>query len=772
MNAKHIKEVPEYITEQKRQRDGSTKLEQIPRRAVAPYNFVELPNKIVLAESLPPGDRYHANRYTGKIECTLTTESPLYIRCGLNPPDFAKFSDKSTSIDELKELSKEERARRTDFFQSPGATVPLIPGSSLRGMLRTLVEVASFSKITPVSDHQRLFFRAVATDPKKDSLAAEYKHFVKPETVQAGYLRKDIEGWYILPAKTNKNVTFAWIEEANIPQSVLPDNRRFNSADYEPQYIPVSYASIYEKSNDRARPKRKFATDVDNPDRHLEKGVLVTSGNMKQGSDPSPRHNHCLVFDCLVFEPSDTSEKLRIDPLAVQHYCNALTEFQKDTPFNKETGILEELENRVVFYYPPEPKKPVGFFGQSPNFRIPYSPEGNGHASTVADFIPGALRDSSAMDLADAIFGFVRQHKQNGTKTQACAGRVFISDAKYETAENGIWERVITPQILGGPKPTTFQHYLVQPEETGADKPKLKHYASQPPSLNSADETTSGETVIRGHKLYWHKGNVGINKIQQISRKEIEEKKTQYTEIKPIKKGVSFAFTIHFENLSVVELGAVLWVLNIAQDEKYRLSLGMGKPLGMGAVKIAHMLCLSDRQQRYSQLFDKSNTNWEKAEEPASEQFLTDCIQAFETYVLDNISPDDYPDQVERVQLSHLKEIPRIEMLLAMLRWDKIPPDEQTRHMQIDRVEQPRIGKDKNEYKERPVLPTPLQIMNIPDRRRLPSKNTSDMERDRSSSLDRRTKGHTEVKRRDDRPKNSDGSGGNPALQRPTKPKR
>jgi CRISPR-associated protein (TIGR03986 family) len=764
MIPKHIDKVPDFLPDSK----GNP----IPRKAVAPYNFVELPSKVVEVseDSLPSGNRYHSNkdvelpRHTGRIECTLTTESPLYIRCGLTPADFSKFGDKSTSVTDLPE-DAEERARRTDFFRSPGATVPLIPGSSLRGMLRTLVEVASFSKITPVSDHQRLFFRAVATDPKKDSLAAEYKHFVKPETVQAGYLRKDTVGWYIQPAKTNKNVTFAWIEEANIPQSVLPDNRRFNSADYEPQYIPVSYASIYEKSNDRARPKRKFATDVDNPDRHSEKGVLVTSGNMKQSDDPSPRQNHCLVFDCLVFEPSDTSKKLRIDPTAVQHYCNALTEFQKDTPFSKETGILEELENRVVFYYPPEAGKLVGFFGQSPNFRIPYSPEGNGHASTVADFIPGALRDLSVMDLADAIFGFVRQCKQDGTKTQTRAGRVFISDAKYEAAENGIWERVITPQILGSPKPTTFQHYLVQPEETGADKPKLKHYASQPPSPNSADETTPGETVIRGHKLYWHKGNVGINKIQQISRKDIEEKKTQYTEIKPIKKGVSFAFTIRFENLSVVELGALLWVLNVAQNEKYRLSLGMGKPLGMGAVRITHTLCLSDRQQRYSKLFNNNDKDWEKAENPAPEQVLTDCIQAFEIYVLDNISPDDYPNKVERAQLSHLKEIPRIEMLLAMLRWDEIPPAEQTRYMQIDRVEQPRIGKDKNEYKERPVLPTPLQIMNIPDRRRLPSlpKNTSEMERDRPSPP---------IKKRDDRPKNSDGGGGNPVLQRPTKPKR
>jgi hypothetical protein len=64
MNPKHIDKVP------------------ADRRAIAPYNFVELPEKVVDAESLPDGDRYHSDRHTGKIECTLTTESPLYTRCG------------------------------------------------------------------------------------------------------------------------------------------------------------------------------------------------------------------------------------------------------------------------------------------------------------------------------------------------------------------------------------------------------------------------------------------------------------------------------------------------------------------------------------------------------------------------------------------------------------------------------------------------------------------------------------------------------------------
>ena len=59
---------------------------------------------------------------------------------------------------------------------------------------------------------------------------------------------------------------------------------------------------------------------------------------------------------------------------------------------------------------------------------------------------------------------------------------------------------------------------------------------------------------------------------------------------RPVRAGVSFSFDIRFENLSTVELGAVLWVLRIAADERYRLKLGMGKPLGLGAVHILSLI--------------------------------------------------------------------------------------------------------------------------------------------------------------------------------------
>ncbi|MBK7477403.1 MAG: hypothetical protein IPI11_15905 [Haliscomenobacter sp.] len=53
--------------------------------------------------------------------------------------------------------------------------------------------------------------------------------------------------------------------------------------------------------------------------------------------------------------------------------------------------------------------------------------------------------------------------------------------------------RVTALKILGTPKPTTFQHYLVQPNGISTPAKKLKHWGD--------------DAIIRGYKQYWHRIN-------------------------------------------------------------------------------------------------------------------------------------------------------------------------------------------------------------------------------------------------------------------------
>ncbi len=667
------------------------------KKAVAPYNFVELPDKVVEVDkaSLRSHDRYYGDRYTGKIECTLTTSSPLYIRCGYTLDEYADFGEKL-----FHQLTEEQKSKRADFFKNPSNLKPVIPGSSLRGMLRTLVEIITFSKIDRVSGQNHFYFRAVAAeedDPLKQLYSDSHKD------IKAGYLKKDSQDqWFIVPAKEiRKKESFISVKEQQIKNS-LPSLITMEKSEYLPQYIPVSV---------NISSSGKITAISEDTNKLTTKGHLVTCGNMLETSNlteserlskingKSGRKKHYVVLD-----KDETKPAIYIEKYSVDNYCNSLTNFQNGklfesnpkNPFNIKMGLFDI--NRPIFYCQPTKGKLVTLFGQSPNFRIPFLPKENGEAATSRDFIPAHLKDpdkddnrETIIDIAEAIFGYVRGNKSDN---QSRSGRVSVSDAKCKSTGD-IWheQEPIIPQILASPKPTTFQHYLVQKEETKAEKPKLKHYAHKPVE----------ETVIRGHKLYWHKGS-SPNFKHQDRKKAENEQKTQITKIKPIKTGVSFEFTVHFENLSNIELGALLWVLDVAQDDQYRLSLGMGKPLGMGAVKIEHQLYLSKRQARYESLF--ANQSWKTGEELESDP---NFMSEFE---------NDMAVKLEHI--GSFKTHHRIKMLLSMLKWQDIPKVTDTRYMEIERENdkskgylcQPTKPNDKtvNEYKCRLVLPSPLDV--------------------------------------------------------------
>ncbi|MEI8259529.1 MAG: TIGR03986 family CRISPR-associated RAMP protein, partial [Deltaproteobacteria bacterium] len=158
---------------------------------------------------------------------------------------------------------------------------------------------------------------------------------------------------------------------------------------------------------------------------------------------------------------------------------------------------------------------------------------------------------------------------------------------------------MIWPKILGSPKVTTFQHYLTQ--EAPDQLAGLKHYATPP-----------AETAIRGHKLYWRRKGVDAASLKEAPEK-LADKESQHTGIKPVKPGVTFRFRVRFENLSDEELGALLWVLRLPAGHCH--ALGMGKPLGMGSVRITPTLVLSQPADRRATLFD-ARGNWALAEAP------------------------------------------------------------------------------------------------------------------------------------------------------------
>jgi len=100
--------------------------------ANAPYNFIPLNTKIVPSEhgkweKIPGFEKYQAGTLSGTIELKIKTQTPMYIRDAKTP-------------------SMEETAQPPSFFAPDGT--PKIPGSSLKGLIRSMVEITSYSKFS------------------------------------------------------------------------------------------------------------------------------------------------------------------------------------------------------------------------------------------------------------------------------------------------------------------------------------------------------------------------------------------------------------------------------------------------------------------------------------------------------------------------------------------------------------------------------------------------------------------------------------------------
>lgn len=704
------------------------------RIAIAPYNFIELPKKVVEAEPLPDqnfyyeyskhlvnGENIKIKRHTGRIECTLTTKSKLYNRCGWSPEDFAKYGETA-----FKDLPDEIQKLRATFFTNPATQGLIIPGSSIRGMLLTLVEIVSFSKIERVTNN-KLFYRSLGDQALRDIYQANFvdqlgqvqhsSHPLAPcyrSKVHTGFLRKRGNSYVIeecgygrIDRQPNNRVIPNLTNQPNLPtkplyQGTEPGKTPNWTYQHQTVYVDIDQSEqdyfFPRQTNRNGRQRhpnlylrfRNVHSASSTPAPGLQKGTLVITGDMQH------KHLEFVFLDEKVNEYPVNEEIIRRfqdDDQVTKWQADAYPKNKPSRACRQQDGYLRDGE--PVFFLLNNDGKTVRFFGRAQMFRLPYE-------NSPLNFVPSQLRDTSRTDIAEAIFGYVNGKEP---REKSCAGRVFISDCTLKPNQKEKIKSSLAkkPQsiLLSSPKPTTFQHYLVQQDVTQGN---LKHYASNPPTGNEP-----GETVIRGHKLYWHKPA----HIEDSS----DASDTQTSLIKPIDSGIEFTFTIRFENLSDVELGALLWVLSLSSDksqtletgkpgEKYCFSLGMGKPLGMGAVKIDYELYLSDRSERYKKLFD--GNLWHTDEQNHKNTEEADCVKAFENFILDQnkgISEDDHPDGH---RANRLKEVPRIEMLLAMLRCDFKLDEEQTRYMTIDQ----------KEYVNRPVLPTPLQVMGIPDNRR------------------------------------------------------
>ncbi len=192
-----------------------------------------------------------------------------------------------------------------------------------------------------------------------------------------------------------------------------------------------------------------------------------------------------------------------------------------------------------------------------------------------------------------ALFGMVRGK-------HAVASRVRFTDAivteKKENLSDYYDETVILPE-LAAPKLSATEFYLKKPDEADlwnydyAGRWNRKKDRKEKLKVAYPFYTFDNyNPKIRGRKFYWHQKIDKVLDIQGAVRvADVTAPKEDYKRrvaVRPVKKGITFLFKVYFNEITPDELKKLIWVLELGGSKDHAHKIGMGKPIGLGSVRI------------------------------------------------------------------------------------------------------------------------------------------------------------------------------------------
>lgn len=556
----------------------STHLEQTSSVAHAPFGFVPLSSHIfrppwagAVSQDLPFRDGLN-----GVINLEITAETPIFVRGATN---------------------------KQRFFEGPKGYA--LPGSSVRGAIRNVVEIASYGAMRRVNNH-----RYGVRDLQNQNLYVRHMAAIMPDLQGRNTpLPKVVAGW-LVRTPGGDGAAVARIHPCHFAKVdyrlLLGLARKLKVANYNPgarQGAASKYrrweagtGEAYAASErfsvkagvEKLRPRKKDWLDLDfGKVIGLDAGVagrLVFTGQPSEWSEDSvPRRagGHPKHHD-FVFYPPPPQDLAAGEGLEVTAETFAGFEFvhsdgaqqhsirSKGRIPNEEWGFWKPAFEKgiaVPVFFLPDGKGGVRAFGLAMMFRLAYD-------HSVHDAIANTQARPAATDgpdLADLIFGHVPlSRKGNGAELEPLLkGRVSFGLFSVKT---NVAPLPPVSAILGTPKASYYPSYVEQQDDRPGAAPRSK------------DEyrTFMDKGVrIRGYKRYRVQPDVMQAAGTQLGRVNTEVGTT----FQPLPKGTVFRGQLRIHNLRPAELGAILWALDFGGDDSCRHMLGMARSLGYGRVR-------------------------------------------------------------------------------------------------------------------------------------------------------------------------------------------
>lgn len=486
----------------------------------APFNFVPINKEVFFplwSEDISHDVPFEDGE-SGEIELSICAKSPIFIKDSEDEESFCNYKGKH-----------------------------YIPSSSVKGMIRSVLEIMSFSKIKFVDD---------ATYAVRDLRNRPlYMSKMTPENTFCGWLKKEGDSYKIEDCGIPFRIKYDEIDNKfniNFKQNFMQGT--FNNANSPYKEASKRYELLNNLANEDIFKKvYTFASigningkKVVNIDTTGDiKGCLVLTGQPsarnENGNRPSGK-----IYD-FVFEKKEEPAVFIIDKKVVENFKFAYFDSRDTQPKESPDWMYwkEKLYKgeKIPVFFQKEGTR-VEHFGLSYLYKLPYK-------HSVHDGIPNEHFEDR-LDLAESIFGYVN-------KKDALKGRVNFSHFRASSNVTSMERR---SEVLGTPRASYYPMYVQQ------------HDGNLYKTFMDADFS------IAGRKRYpIHKGNA-------TARTEDTGNENIGTTFTPLKEGIVFSGKMRYHNLKKAELGALLSAISFHNTANTFHSIGLAKALGYGKIKI------------------------------------------------------------------------------------------------------------------------------------------------------------------------------------------
>jgi CRISPR/Cas system CSM-associated protein Csm3 (group 7 of RAMP superfamily) len=508
---------------------------------------------------------YQTGRFSGRIRCTLECETPVAIGS-------AHTKNDQTKLTEVEPFAIDGR--------------PAIPASSLRGLVSSLAEAASNSALRVLSD---------STYSRRMEASEAFRSL--------GMVVIEDGKRYLRPLGSSRN--WRKLGEYWSDSSVTPPELRLLDKSLLAVVAPSSFSAdsgqVWEATEVRGKIvtlKRAGTLDafLKSPRRGLFGIIRVLGIQGREREMPqSKRWELFIPIDSIGPKIVDVeaaagdfevlaSERASVDPNLPFLWKGATSRTDSNKRFRLRAGDLvfyESKNGKVALSISQIWRRPIeqtthDFFGAVSPGLLPFGAE--------------KAKGRTSLTPAELLFGFVSQQRSANGETQGLGSRVRFG---FGLPIEATFEPQLRLRKLASPKPPSPEMYFHRSGDRAISKRTLR--ANDQPN---------------GRKLYVHHRPADVQQPTSLGpdgslrwswQSHTDEAETNlegHSAVKPIRRGSRFTFPVRFDNLTRGELGLLLYALR--PTAPFRHKLGMGKPIGLGSVRIdVDSVELDDRFARY-----------------------------------------------------------------------------------------------------------------------------------------------------------------------------